>query len=432
MRRLIIKILILSNLFLFFTFQLLASSIWELKTNGLYKENSNSLSITSRNDTLFLLDYPDIFFSTDYGDNWYVHCSCLKYVNTTDSPSYLETLDHSMLVFSIFNEAFRIDNSKQCNEISFDPNQKKLKYMYRSLAKIKNYTFVALSGPKSSVYRSSNDGSSWETTSFPYSLNYIPIGFAANDSCLFISDITERKMWRSCDYGTSWIVIDFPGVWFPSSLVTDKNIIYAYADNNDNIFYSSSNNGDSWVSILQRQSSGSSNPFMSLDVKDDFIFIPNLYIFWGASGIVNVTYCFSSDGGKNWYNANFPEIKTIVYQSYIYKDYIFIIVEDINKSNIRKLYRTKKSDLINYATAIEESSEPQLSVYPNPTREFITIPVESVKIGSIYKIIDILGRVVTEGELSNQHIDVSHLPSGLYNIVFISENQTFYQKFIKN
>lgn len=124
MRRLIIKILILSNLFLFFTFQLLASSIWELKTNGLYNENSNSLSISSRNDTLFLQDYPDIFFSTDYGDNWYVHCSCLKNVNTIDSRSYLETLDHSMLVFFIFNEAFRIDNSKQCNEIRFDPNQK--------------------------------------------------------------------------------------------------------------------------------------------------------------------------------------------------------------------------------------------------------------------------------------------------------------------
>ena len=215
--------------------------------------------------------------------------------------------------------------------------------MYKSFAKNKKYAFVALSGPQSPVYRSSNDGYSWEITSFPYSLDSSPIGFAANDSCLFLSDGSERKMWRSCDNGNSWIEIDFPGVWFPSSLVTDKNIIYSYADNNDNIFYLSSNNGDSWVSILQRQSSGSSSPIMmSLDVKDDFIFIPRLYIFWGSSGIVNVTYYFSSDGGKNWYKANFPEFKTPAYQSYIYKDYVFIIVEDINESNIRKLYRTKK------------------------------------------------------------------------------------------
>lgn len=437
MRRLIIRILILSNLFLFFTFQLLFSSIWELKTKGLFKENSFSLSISSRNDTLFLLDYPDIFFSTDYGDNWYVYTSCLKKFNYSSSPFYLLTFDTSMVVFSLIDDAFRIDNSKQCYEIRFDPNQK-LSYVLGSFAKNKKHAFVALSRIKQAIYRSSNGGYTWEKTGFAHTIEENTIGLAVNDSCVFLSEPLERKMWRSCDNGASWIEINFPDLFeFPTELVVDNNNIYAIVPDNKKILYLSSNNGDSWVCILPRDKEATASFFVKFDVKDDFIFIPNLYVISDFDKkIINVTSGFSSDGGKHWYKANFPEFSSeitaqrpIVTQTYIYKDYIFIILQG---DKFSKLYRAKKNDLINYATTIEDIPEPQLSVYPNPTKEFITIPEEAVKIGSIYKIIDNFGRVITEGDLYNQHIDVSHLPAGLYNIVVISLNSTIVQKFIKN
>lgn len=437
MKKTIIKILIVSNFFLFFTFQLLFSNIWELKTNGLLEENSISLSISSRNDTLFLLDYLDIFYSTDYGDNWYVYSSCLNKFNYSIAPFFLLTFDTSMVVFSLTNDVFRIDNSKQCYEIRFDPNQK-LNYVLGSFTKNKKHAFVALSRIKQGIYRSSNGGYTWEKTGFAHTIKENTIGLAVNDSCVFLSEPTERKMWRSCDNGASWIEINFPDLFeFPTELVVDNNNIYAIVPDNKKILYLSSNNGDSWVCILPRDKEATASFFVKFDVKDDFIFIPNLYVISDFDKkIIIVTSGFSSDGGKHWYKANFPEFSSditaqipIVTQTFIYKDYIFIILQG---AKFKKLYRAKKSDLINYASTIEDVPEPKLSVYPNPSREFITIPEEAVKIGSIYKIIDNFGRVITEGDLSNQHIDVSHLPAGLYNIVLISLNSTIVQKFIKN
>lgn len=437
MSKTIIKILIVSNFFLFLTFQFLFSSIWELKTNGLIEENSISLSISSRNDTLFLLDYLDIYYSTDYGDNWYVYSSCLNKFKYSIAPFYLLTFDTSMVVFSLTDDVFRIDNSKQCYEIRLDPNQK-INFVLGSYTKNKKNAFVALSRIKQGIYRSSNGGYTWEKTGFAHTIWETTIGLAANDSCVFLSVPSERKMWRSCDNGASWIEINFPDLfYFPTALVVDNNNIYAIVFDNKKILYLSSNNGDSWDCILPGDKEEASSFYIKFDVKDDFIFIPDLYVIYNYDKkIINLIYGFSSDGGKHWYKAQFPEFETditaqipYVKQSYIYKDYIFIIhVGD----KFSKLYRAKKSDLINYATTIEDVPEPQISVYPNPSREFITIPEEAVKIGSIYKIIDNFGRVITEGDLSNQHIDVSHLPAGLYNIVLISLNSTIVQKFIKN
>ncbi|MEQ1665802.1 MAG: T9SS type A sorting domain-containing protein, partial [Bdellovibrionales bacterium] len=57
-----------------------------------------------------------------------------------------------------------------------------------------------------------------------------------------------------------------------------------------------------------------------------------------------------------------------------------------------------------------------MSFYPNPVIDFVTINVDKNLIGSTYIITDLLGKQVLTGKLNNEtsSIDISQLNSGIY------------------
>jgi len=75
---------------------------------------------------------------------------------------------------------------------------------------------------------------------------------------------------------------------------------------------------------------------------------------------------------------------------------------------------------------VEPHQKPTIQVYPNPADSFLNINSNQLPNTEFnIQIIDILGRVVWEGLLHNaaqQHIDISPLQSGTYQIILFDVN----------
>jgi len=75
----------------------------------------------------------------------------------------------------------------------------------------------------------------------------------------------------------------------------------------------------------------------------------------------------------------------------------------------------------------------QLSVYPNPASEILTIQLPGVDIVSSYKIYNSVGQLVMEGKIQNPkiHLDIGHLSKGYYIITFNEYKNVMAEKFMK-
>ncbi len=88
-------------------------------------------------------------------------------------------------------------------------------------------------------------------------------------------------------------------------------------------------------------------------------------------------------------------------------------------------------------TPIKETIEPEyLNIYPNPARDYITLPLEQLA-GEIsnytIQIIDILGKTVYQEKINSERIEIAHLNPGMFLIRLINQNnnKVYTQKFIK-
>jgi hypothetical protein len=78
----------------------------------------------------------------------------------------------------------------------------------------------------------------------------------------------------------------------------------------------------------------------------------------------------------------------------------------------------------------DDYSSQVVEIYPNPTRSNLFIKSQK-KIES-YKILNLQGVVLQEGELNSNSISVSHLPYGIYRIVFSTATGIIIKKIVKN
>ena len=68
-------------------------------------------------------------------------------------------------------------------------------------------------------------------------------------------------------------------------------------------------------------------------------------------------------------------------------------------------------------------------MYPNPASDFITI--DSKENGN-YVILDVMGALVAEGNVSKNKISISSLNNGTYFVKFSTESGVYQGRFIKN
>lgn len=85
--------------------------------------------------------------------------------------------------------------------------------------------------------------------------------------------------------------------------------------------------------------------------------------------------------------------------------------------------------LLDPTASLEEINNLTVSMYPNPASEFITI--DSNENGN-YVILNIMGAVVAEGNVSNNKVSISSLNNGTYFVKFSTESGVYQGRFIKN
>jgi hypothetical protein len=72
-----------------------------------------------------------------------------------------------------------------------------------------------------------------------------------------------------------------------------------------------------------------------------------------------------------------------------------------------------------------------INIYPNPAQTSITIDVPSEIINVDFHIFNSLGEVCLQGTLSNDKIDISTLPAGVYYLKLITNEKRYFVKLIK-
>ena len=73
-----------------------------------------------------------------------------------------------------------------------------------------------------------------------------------------------------------------------------------------------------------------------------------------------------------------------------------------------------------------------MSVYPNPTTDFLKLKVESEKFESLqYQLIDLQGKVIHSYPQKQELINISFLQKGIYFIQLIGKENTIVRKFVK-
>lgn len=82
--------------------------------------------------------------------------------------------------------------------------------------------------------------------------------------------------------------------------------------------------------------------------------------------------------------------------------------------------------------AINMTSGSELIVHPNPANSYLTVPTHQA---SLYKIMDLNGKVIAEKEIKEKtdplHIDISSLSTGTYYLVLYNINEIMTSRFIK-
>jgi hypothetical protein len=68
------------------------------------------------------------------------------------------------------------------------------------------------------------------------------------------------------------------------------------------------------------------------------------------------------------------------------------------------------------ATGINDISADQITIYPNPTRDVLTLQVSSTLVGSAYTLTDLTGRTVQSGTVSSRvsTLSLTGMSEGLY------------------
>ncbi|HPI19592.1 MAG TPA: glycoside hydrolase family 44 protein [Candidatus Kapabacteria bacterium] len=83
-------------------------------------------------------------------------------------------------------------------------------------------------------------------------------------------------------------------------------------------------------------------------------------------------------------------------------------------------------------SCINERTEKQINIIPNPANNYIEFSINEIFDNSIITITDLSGRILIHKDLENvkQRIDVSKLDNGFYFIRVQNKNQNYYDKFL--
>ncbi len=140
----------------------------------------------------------------------------------------------------------------------------------------------------------------------------------------------------------------------------------------------------------------------------------------------------TENGGVTWHCQETPIYNDTFY--YSFNDIAYPSESVCYGVTTSRIFRTTNGggELGQEWTGLKESIAEQdnVSVYPNPTNDLLSISGLSLPISTIIKITDTTGRLVMS-EYNKQQIDVGHLISGIYFIEVSTEESRAVLRFVK-
>ncbi|MFZ4931698.1 T9SS type A sorting domain-containing protein [Chryseobacterium sp. Mn2064] len=135
-----------------------------------------------------------------------------------------------------------------------------------------------------------------------------------------------------------------------------------------------------------------------------------LYLMIGLLGSVAI-YSQSLAGGINSGGVSNENLMYTVGEIYVIPDN----PDQQNSGTLGMLYQT----VLNVLGVSEiTSKQDKVSVYPNPTADYITLQISSKEKPREVSVYDLSGKLVMQKEINNDRIDLSSLISGVYLLTF--------------
>ncbi len=122
-----------------------------------------------------------------------------------------------------------------------------------------------------------------------------------------------------------------------------------------------------------------------------------------------------------------------LYQDQIYLSYVCAIIPFV--SNWTGVKILTYSPCVSSGINVNEQGENEITIYPSPANNFITIGKGDIRIDSkkyTISIINILGKTIKTIGSDNLTVDISDLNDGVYLLQLNSNNQVYTKKFIKS
>lgn len=99
--------------------------------------------------------------------------------------------------------------------------------------------------------------------------------------------------------------------------------------------------------------------------------------------------------------------------------------------NINWVRISKVADAAARVAVVPAKTAVSVVLYPNPVHNVLTVKAPFSLAESRIQIVDMVGKVVLQTRSVSGNIDVSHLPSGVYNLVIIHNGEKVVKRFVK-
>ena len=454
---------------------------WKLIQNGLLPDNSHNYSnfnvyndtiyihnlnnyfSTSVNDTVWKVfqlpfhggyfaknninligdTYKGNYISQDYGNIWNYSSNGL---DTTTSISSLNTNGNDIYA-TTQNEGIYKSNDRGQNWNSLN-NAKIYNKDYYSL--VFNDTLMFSIYNRDSIYKSNDNCQTWININ-----NGINCSNIKNLAIIGINlyAITDCGLYLTTNFGQNWNLLSngLPDTLINAIAFNGGNI---YVETSLNGLFISNNNGSSWNS-LNNTCNGDmlsvdgthivvSNGFCVLYSEDyglnwdtiqpalpvqSILLYSNIIITIGThhdyqNGTDGIYVYLSSDKGLSWYDfTSNLLINESAYCPFILNDTLYAIAD------YSTIWRRPLSD---FTGIIEnKSNNYQLSIYPNPTKENLTIETNANQEQRL-EILNLIGQTVYTSIINKKAIiNTSAFARGVYILKLSSDKETVVRKFVK-
>ncbi len=353
---------------------------WEL-VNG---DNTSTVSSYAlRGSKLFVSTYNGIFLSTNNGSDWISIKNNLaaNFVNTiVVNGDYVFVGTEGLGIFVSTNDG------NDWQEVNNGLSNLEVK----SIAIKGDYIFA---GTYIGIFLSTDNGNNWSLLDNVFSENFYVYSIAIDGENIFAGTI--RGIFLSTDNGNSWKQIN-------EGLINNHVMSFAFNDNNIFIgteggIFLSTDYGENWTECSTELNNKIIN---SILIKENIIFAGSSY---------NGFY-YSTDMGVNWITAN-EGLENIFIQALAFNEnYIFA-------GTALGTYRREH----NITSVLSDGTNDinSISVYPNPSNDFIKIRHNLQNSSNvIISISNSLGQKVKEFVFEDMnkelYVDIMNLPTGVY------------------